>query len=154
MTPENFMSLIQPISALMEGKPVDKVMEGLLNQRFGAESQAFTDLDGACRIGIKDGWLCNQGEAGRRFGRIFQPSPDTHGFSVDVVLLKNAHGPHHSHPKGEIVLTMPLTPAARFDGRGAGWLVYPPLSSHYPTVSGGEAMVLYLLPDGLIHFTK
>jgi hypothetical protein len=37
---------------------------------------------------------------------------------------------------------------------GAGWCVNEPGSSHCPTVTDGEALVLYLLPDGEINFTK
>ena len=44
-------------------------------------------------------------------------------------------------------------PAARFDGHGAGWVVYGPGSAHSPTVTGGRALVLYLLPQGAIEFT-
>ena len=63
-------------------------------------------------------------------------------------------GPHHRHPEGEIDLIMPLDEVAEFDGRGAGWLVYPPGSAHCPTVSEGRALVLYLLPQGSIEFTR
>jgi Domain of unknown function (DUF4863) len=42
---------------------------------------------------------------------------------------------------------------ARFDHQSAGWVVYPPGSAHHPTVSGGRALVLYLLPQGRIRFT-
>jgi hypothetical protein len=48
---------------------------------------------------------------------------------------------------------MPASPLAKFDGRGAGWLVYGPGSAHCPTVSEGKALVLYLLPKGKIEFT-
>lgn len=51
-------------------------------------------------------------------------------------------------------MVMPITPDARFDGHGAGWCVYGPDSAHHPTVSDGEAIVLYLLPKGEIEFTK
>ena len=71
-------------------------------------------------------------------------------------------GPHHVHPNGEIDLVMPLAGAdglapggaARFDGQAAGWKVYGPGSAHRPTVSGGRALVLYLLPEGAIQFTR
>ena len=36
----------------------------------------------------------------------------------------------------------------------AGWLVCPPGSAHHPTVHGGRALVLYLLPEGRIDFTR
>ena len=83
-----------------------------------------------------------------------KPGPATHGFSVDVVEMNDIAGPHHRHPNGEVDLVMPLEGDARFDGHGAGWVVYGPGSAHRPTVSGGKALVLYLLPDGAIEFTK
>ena len=49
---------------------------------------------------------------------------------------------------------MPVDPTATFDGRGAGWLVYRPGTAHRPTVRQGKALVLYMLPDGVIEFTK
>jgi hypothetical protein len=73
---------------------------------------------------------------------------------VDVVDMDNVAGGHHRHPTGEIDLVMPVSATATFDGRGAGWLVYEPGSAHVPTVAGGRALVLYLLPQGAIEFTK
>lgn len=56
---------------------------------------------------------------------------------------------------GEIDLILPLDGGgATFDGRPAGWCVYPPGSAHRPTVAQGRALVLYLLPEGQIQFTK
>jgi hypothetical protein len=49
---------------------------------------------------------------------------------------------------------MPVTPGAEFDGHGAGRCVNEPGSAHHPTVSDGEALVLYLLPEGKIEFTS
>lgn len=57
-------------------------------------------------------------------------------------------------PGGEIDMIMPITDGARFDGSPRGWKVYGPDSAHRPTVSGGAALVLYLLPDGQIEFTR
>ena len=62
-------------------------------------------------------------------------------------------GPHHAHPSGEIGMIMPISGEPAFDGMGRGWYVYPPGSDHWPTVAGGEAYVLYLLPEGAIEFT-
>ena len=50
-------------------------------------------------------------------------------------------------------MVIPEDEGARFDGHGRGWVVYGPDSSHAPTVAGGRAIVLYLLPDGAIEFT-
>jgi hypothetical protein len=43
---------------------------------------------------------------------------------------------------------------ARFDGHAAGWCVYGPGTAHRPTVTEGRALVLYLLPEGAIEFTR
>ncbi|MEQ8689313.1 MAG: DUF4863 family protein, partial [Pseudomonadales bacterium] len=100
------------------------------------------------------GWLCAREAGGLRFGRVIKPGPATHGFSVDVVLMKDCVGPHHAHPRGEIDMIMPVDPGARFDDRPEGWLVYSDTTAHSPTVTGGEAIVLYLLPEGAIEFTR
>jgi hypothetical protein len=74
--------------------------------------------------------------------------------SVDVVEMESVKGPHHRHPNGEIDMIMPISPGAKFDGHGAGWLVYGPDTAHNPTVTEGKALVLYLLPGGAIEFTR
>jgi len=102
---------------------------------------------------VADGWLCTREGGGIRYGRIFKPADDLHGFSVDVVDMTDIAGPHHVHPNGEIDLIMPMEGNAHFDGRPAGWAVMPPGSAHKPTVSHGRALVLYLLPEGKIEFT-
>jgi hypothetical protein len=68
--------------------------------------------------------------------------------------MQDIAGPHHTHPLGEIDLVMPLDGNAKFDNRPAGWVVYPAGSAHRPTVSEGRSLVLYLLPEGRIEFTK
>jgi hypothetical protein len=100
------------------------------------------------------GWLCDREGGGIRNGRIFKPAADLNGFSVDVVDMQDIAGPHHAHPNGEIDLIMPIEGEALFDGRPAGWLVCPSGSAHRPTVSQGRALVLYLLPEGRIDFTR
>ena len=57
-------------------------------------------------------------------------------------------------PLGEIDLILPMDGAATFDDRAAGWLVCPAGSAHRPTVAAGRALVLYLLPEGRIEFTR
>jgi hypothetical protein len=90
---------------------------------------------------------------GIKYGRVIKPGQATHRFSVDVVEMENLAGPYHRHPEGEIDMIMPFTGSAKFDGRGAGWLVYGPGTAHRPSVSDGKALVLYLLPTGKIEFT-
>jgi hypothetical protein len=154
MTPLGFRSLVQRVTARIAGAPLDSALEKQLNQEFPPESELFRALEAACREGIARGWLCTQGEGRRRFGRIFEPAPDLAGFSVDVVDIDDLVGNYHRHPTGEIDLIMPSTPAATFDARSAGWLVYRPDSGHRPTVKKGRALILYLLPQGRIEWSS
>lgn len=154
MTPEQFHTLMQPVMDAVKGKALDQKLADDLNRDFPPESVAYKAIDAACHVAIKAGWMCAHGDEGRRFGRVIEPSPNSHDLSVDVVQLKDIVGPHHSHPTGEICMTLPVTPTAKFDGMGAGWCVNEPGSAHSPTVTDGEALVLYLLPGGEINFTK
>jgi hypothetical protein len=152
-TPESFRSQLAAFTAQLAGRALDSDLDAWINREHGAHSATYTALKQACEDGVAAGWLCNREGGGIRYGRIFKPADDLHGFSVDVVDMTDIAGPHHSHPHGEIDLIMPLQDDARFDGRAAGWLVCPPGSAHRPTVTGGRALVLYLLPQGAIHFT-
>jgi len=149
-----FQELIAPVARYAQGRALDAALQADLNQEFPPEGETFRQIRDACHAGIAAGWLCNQGDAKRRFGRIFEPGTDTHGFSVDVVDITDLVGNHHRHPTGEIDMIMPVTPEARFDDKGAGWLVYPADSAHRPTVTGGRALILYLLPEGKIEWTN
>lgn len=149
-----FRQQLVSLTAALAGRPLDATLDNWLNSEHGAASATFSALEASCRTGVAEGWLCNREGGGIRFGRIFKPSDDLHGFSVDVVDMQDIAGPHHTHPNGEIDLIMPIEGEARFDGRPAGWLVCPPGSAHRPTVSQGRALVLYLLPQGAIEFTR
>ncbi|MEO6409319.1 MAG: DUF4863 family protein [Burkholderiaceae bacterium] len=154
MTPESFKARLVSLTSQLAGRPLDAALDHWLNTHHGAGSTTYSELEAACRVGVEAGWLCEREGVGIRYGRIFKPAPDLHGFSVDVVDMRDIAGPHHSHPLGEIDLVMPLEGDARFDDRPAGWLVCPPGSAHRPTVSQGRALVLYLLPQGQIQFTR
>jgi Domain of unknown function (DUF4863) len=154
MTPEEFRADIAALTVQLQGRPLDTALDDWLNAHHGAASATYQRLKAGCVAGVAAGWLCNREGGGIRYGRIFKPADDLHGFSVDVVDMQDLAGPHHSHPLGEIDLVMPIEGDARFDTRPAGWLVYPPGSAHHPTVSQGRALVLYLLPQGKIEFTR
>jgi hypothetical protein len=154
LTPAEFTSLIGTITRRIEGAPLDATLERRLNEAFPADGPVIREVADACKSAIDAGWMCNREHAGIRYGRVVKPGEATHGFSVDVVDMNAIAGGHHRHPTGEIDLVMPLDADARFDGRGAGWVVYEPGSAHTPTVSGGRALVLYLLPQGSIEFSK
>jgi hypothetical protein len=150
-----FRQQIASLTAQLAGRPLDAALDAWLNAEHGAGSATFAALVQSCRQGVAEGWLCNREGGGIRYGRIFKPADDLHGFSVDVVDMADIAGPHHAHPLGEIDLIMPMDgEAATFDGRPAGWLVYEPGTAHHPTVAQGRALVLYLLPQGRIDFTR
>ena len=142
------------VTVQVHNRPLNSALDEWLNANLGADTPTYRELKQSCEEGVAQGWLCKHEAGGLRYGRIFKPSDDLHGFSVDVVDMENVAGPHHVHPEGEIDLIMPIEGDAQFDGRSAGWLVCPPASAHRPTVSQGRALVLYLLPNGEIEFTK
>jgi hypothetical protein len=154
MTPEEFARMVSEVTATIAGRALDAQLESELNARFAPGGPVVARIAQACRDAIAAGWMCNRESGAIRYGRVAKPGPVTHEFSIDVVEMPALAGPHHRHPNGEIDLILPLEPEARFDGRPAGWLVYGPGSAHRPTVSGGRAQVLYLLPQGAIEFTK
>ena len=154
MSQEEFTSLMASITARIAGRPLDAALEAELNRTLPAGGSVVRSVTEACRDGIAAGWMCNREHAGIKYGRVVKPGAATHGYSVDVVEMDDIAGGHHRHPNGEIDLIMPIDGTAAFDGRSAGWLVYGPGSAHVPTVTGGKAWVLYLLPQGAIEFTK
>ena len=161
-TAADFLTLIASLTATLVGRPLDEALAADLNRQHPPGSATFEAIAAACRAGVAAGSMCQHEGGGIRYGRVIKPSPATHDFSVDVVDMADLAGPHHTHPNGEIDLVMPLagpddlTPggAATFDGQPAGWKVYGPGTAHRPTVSGGRALVLYLLPQGAIQFTR
>jgi len=153
-TPMQFQELVAPIARFAQGRALDAALQQDLEREFSPQGALFRRIEQACHAGIAAGWLCSQGDAKRRYGRIFEAGEATHGFSVDVVDITDLVGNHHRHPTGEIDMIMPVAPEARFDDHGAGWLVYPPGSGHRPTVTSGRALILYLLPEGKIEWTQ
>lgn len=154
MSSLEFREQIALLTTQLADRPLNAELDAWLNAEHGPGSATFTQLQAACVAGVAEGWLCDREGGGLKYGRIFKPADDLHGFSVDVVDMTDVAGPHHSHPNGEIDLVMPVDADACFDGRPAGWLVCPPGSAHRPTVSQGRALVLYLLPEGRIDFTR
>jgi hypothetical protein len=154
MSSSELQRQISALTTQLSGKVLNLEMQDWLNRKHGVGSDTYRDIERSCREGVTDGWLCQHEAGGIRYGRIFKPDAQLHGFSVDVVDMNELIGPHHLHPAGEIDLVMPVSAEARFDGQPAGWVVYEAGSAHHPTVSGGRALILYLLPDGSIEFTR
>ena len=153
MLREQFNALIGEITGAISGRQIDESLADFLNASYPAGGETFQRLERMCHDAIAEGWMCKHGDAERRYGRVIRPGPESHDFSCDVVKLVDLKGPHHIHPTGEIGAIMPIDEGAKFDGWGRGWYVYPPKSAHWPTVAGGAALILYLLPDGEIEFT-
>ncbi len=154
MSADLFRQQLADLTAQITGRALDEHLDAWLNRVHGAGSATYETLKSSCQIGVAEGWLANREGGGIKYGRVFKPSDDLHGFSVDVVDMKDIAGPHHTHPNGEIDLILPIDADATFDGRPGGWCVYPAGSAHRPTVSLGRALVLYLLPQGSIEFTR
>ncbi len=154
MTQDEFAGLIAEVTSRIAGQELGPELAKFLNATFPPDGATFAAIEKGCHAAIAAGWMCSHEAGGIRYGRVIKPGDRTHGFSVDVVQMKDIKGPHHRHPTGEIDMIMPLTPGAKFDGQPKGWHAYVPESAHYPTVTEGEALVLYLLPDGRIEFTK
>ena len=154
MSKESFHQIVADVTTQIAGRPLNDELDRWLNTVHGPGSESYERLKQACIDGVAEGWLCEREGGGIKYGRVFKPEDALAGFSVDVVDMKDIKGPHHTHPNGEIDLIMPLEGEATFDGRPAGWCVYPPGSAHHPTVARGRALVLYLLPEGQIQFTK
>lgn len=153
-TPPEFVAHLALVTETIGTHALDAVLEEKLNDTFPAGGEWFAKAVELCQRGVSEAWLCGREAGGIKFGRAVKEGAATHGMSVDVVEMADVVGPHHAHPNGEIDLVMPIDESAEFDGRGAGWKVYEPGTAHCPTVSSGRALVLYLLPDGAIEFTR
>ena len=151
---KNLAPKLTDITGWLAGRSIDDDLAAALNEAYPPQGNWCQEVESLCRQGMENGELGRHEAGGIRFGRVFKPNPDYHGFSLDIVHMQDVAGPHHRHPHGEIDLVLPLDETARFDGQARGWVVYPPDSAHHPTVTGGKAIVLYLLPAGAIEFSK
>lgn len=153
MSVADLIRLIAPVTEFCSGQKLDAGLMAGLNRRFPGDGADFSAIAACLAEGIDVGVFCTKEAGGIRFSRPAKPGADTFGFSVDVVAYGDLAGPHHLHPEGEIDMIVPVGPDATFDGHGRGWLVYGPGTAHRPTIAGGHAIVLYLLPQGAIQFT-
>ncbi len=149
-----FKSILKPVTDLVSKTAIDAKLNEELNNRFPPGGEVFDAIEDACHKAIEAGWMCANGDEKARWGRVIEAGEETGGLSVDVVQLADLVGRHHSHPTGEVCMIMPISPDAKFDGLPRGWCVFEPGSGHFPTVSDGKALILYMLPDGKIDFTE
>ena len=148
------MAAVKRLLDFIGGKPLDKNLEALLNEHYGAGTPGYAELLKLLRKGGEEGWAFYAEITGPdyRRGRIATPSGETHGLSVESGLLTNVKGNYHRHPLGEINMIGPVDATGQFCGHGAGWKVFPPDSEHYPTVTGGAVTMLFFLPNGEIEY--
>ena len=153
MSKQAFDEAVERLAEAIGDDPLDTVLAQRLNQAFPADGEVFRNLAALCAEGQAERWLMQREAGGIKYGRAVKPGGIAGRFSVDVVRMGDIAGPHHVHTTGEIGAVMPIAGTPTFDGMLPGWYVYPPGSDHSPTVAGGEAYVLYLLPEGAIEFT-
>ncbi|MFT5286056.1 MAG: hypothetical protein ACI8TQ_002224 [Planctomycetota bacterium] len=144
-----FQPLLDAASNLDLSNPTEA--EALLTERFDPTSKAGHALRAKLLELLEAGEIANRGELPVQWGRAAKASPETGGYSIDVVLMTGS-GPEHRHPKGEIDYCIALEGEPTFDGRSEGWVVMPEDSVHVPTVAGGKMLIVYLLPDGEMEF--
>jgi hypothetical protein len=149
------LPIIHCVLRFIGDRPFDSELEFQLNRRFGRYSGIYEALAKLLRIGLQEGWVGYapiDGATDYRRGRIAKPAAETAGMSIESGLLCNVTGQYHCHTRGEIDMVVPIDAGARWCGRGCGWVVYPPLSEHFPTVTGGKALIMFFLPNGEIEY--
>lgn len=129
------------------------VARDVLTQRFDPRGPRARALNAELLTLLDSGRIAERGAMPVKFGRVTKATPESDDFSIDVVHM-DGPGPHHRHPKGEVNYCIALDGEPRFDGAPAGWVVMPPGSAHVPTVSGGRMLIVYLLPQGQIEFSR
>jgi hypothetical protein len=150
---EAFNAWVSKVGEGLEGRALDASLADWLNATFPAGGADFQELKRLCARGEAEGWLMAREAGGIKFSRPVKPGGAAGDFSVDVVRMRDVTGPHHVHTTGEIGAIMAIDGEPLFDGMPEGWYVYGPGSDHHPTVDGGDAYVLYFLPEGKIEFT-
>lgn len=122
-----------------------------LSRRLDPAGPAAAELGAALQTLLDEGQIADRGEPPVRWSRVAKAGEPTLDFSIDVVHM-NGPGPKHTHPQGEVNFCIALEGEPTFDGQGPGWVVFPPGSTHVPTVAGGTMLIVYLLPSGAIEF--
>ncbi|MEM5382974.1 DUF4863 family protein [Paraburkholderia phymatum] len=147
------MKLLRSLCEDIRAMPLDAALEARLNSKYGEGTEAYTRLAELLKLGVEEGWVAYADIEGKdyRRGRIAEPSHETSDMSVESGLLRDVKGQYHCHTNGEINMIVPLEEGAQFCGHGAGWRVFPPMSEHFPTVTG-RALMMYFLPGGEIEY--
>ncbi|MGK8207844.1 DUF4863 family protein [Burkholderia cenocepacia] len=150
---QEFLDEVRDLCRSIHGLPLDENLEARLNRDFGVGTAFYERMVRLLKAGVAEGWAAYVDIEGAdyRRGRIAEPSDETAGMSVESGLLRDVQGQYHCHTNGEINMVVPLEAGARFSGHGEGWCVFPPMSEHFPTVTG-RALMMYFLPGGEIQY--
>jgi hypothetical protein len=148
------MAAVDELIAFIGDAPLDAGLEARLNDRYGPTTDRFLEIQRLIRVGIDEGWSCYAEIDGPQYrrGRLGQDKSSIHEFTLESAMLKDVRGNYHRHPLGEINMIQPVDPTGQFCGSGAGWRVFAPDTSHFPTVTGGLVTFLFLLPKGQIEY--
>ena len=72
-----FQALLKPVTDLVSNMAIDAKLAEELNRRFPPQGDTFATIEKACHQSIADGWMCANGEVGRRWGRVIEPCEET-----------------------------------------------------------------------------
>jgi hypothetical protein len=125
----------------------------VLHRSFAPEGAEGRALRAALVQAVEQGVICDRGKDAIRYSRLCKPDATPHQLSVDFVWMTGPGIPHR-HPRGEINLCYAVEGSPRFDGQPEGWVVFPPGSTHVPTVTGGRMLIVYFLPGGAVEWTE
>ena len=153
MSAELLREKLESLCGVLAG--IDLTADGVLaqvNEKCPVDGSALSEIRDLAVKGFEDGWLTGRTAGDIRFGRVFKPSEASSQFSCDAVYMPSCPGPRHQHPKGELDLCVAMGGAPRFDGQEPGWVFLAPGTTHVPTVTGGNMLILYFLPDGAIEW--
>ncbi len=150
MTQEDFIEMIRPLATQLQSINLESVPDAkaAIESLVPFAGDMIAEIRTATMVAAQQDWLLPKEAGGIKFGRI---AKDLQGFSVDAVLMSGP-GPKHNHPQGEIDLCFTTDGSPEFDGQSEGWVIYGPDSTHIPTVTNGEMLILYFLPGGAIKF--
>jgi len=155
MAVHDLTTVLEPVFAVLEGAdPSDPSLAAHLNDLLAVDDIVCAAVRDVAEAGVEDGRLCDREAGGVRFSRPVKPSDASAGYSVDAVVMEDVVGPKHTHTNGEINLCFAQSGEPKFDGNPAGWVVFPPGSTHRPRVEGGRMLILYFLPGGAVQFHR
>jgi hypothetical protein len=144
--------LAAPMEAAAQADTRDPgAARAMLHRAFAPEGGQGQALRAALLEAVEAGIICEKGKGDIRYSRLSKPDAATHDLSVDFVWMTGP-GIHHRHPRGEINLCYAVEGEPRFDGQPPGWVVFPPGSTHVPTVTGGRMLIVYFLPGGSVEW--